>query len=374
MMEDLAYLPAWYGESEDYVLTDKTEPQLETFQNQLSTTLALSFPVPISRERLQKNKTELPPCEAHAWGLSPQAVAYFRNLRQEHLQIPEWKDIYRKLTGRQTAAHCLQLMKEALPSMKFPDLPRFCTSLAEVEAFLNQHRGQTCLLKSPFSSSGRGLLWLPNGQVGKKETDWTRGVIEKQGAVSLEVALDKRLDCAMEFYADGNGSICYEGLSAFGTGERGTYSGNRLGSDDYREQFLQTFIPAEAETIIRENLQECLRKIFATHYKGYLGVDMLVYQDNNGQYRLHPCVEINMRYTMGMVALQLSRHFLAPGATGLFRIEYEKETGKALALHRKMKTEQPLILTNRKIESGYLSLCPVSEKTHYRAFIEIQPA
>ena len=39
-------------------------------------------------------------------------------------------------------------------------------------------------------------------------------------------------------------------------------------------------------------------------YNGYLGpvgVDMFVYHDAEG-YHLNPCVEINLRHTMGMVA------------------------------------------------------------------------
>ena len=42
-------------------------------------------------------------------------------------------------------------------------------------------------------------------------------------------------------------------------------------------------------------------------YKGPLGVDMMIVKDYlAGGYFLHPCVEVNLRRTMGHVALSIS--------------------------------------------------------------------
>ena len=68
--------------------------------------------------------------------------------------------------------------------------------------------------------------------------------VRKQGEISIEPALDKQQDWAMEFESDGKGAVTYRGLSVFGTAERGAYSGNILGSESFRESFIlaQSFI------------------------------------------------------------------------------------------------------------------------------------
>ena len=49
----------------------------------------------------------------------------------------------------------------------------------------------------------------------------------------------------------------------------------------------------------------------APHYDGYLGIDMMLYWDENGKIALNPCVEVNLRMTMGMVTAAMgSRHGL----------------------------------------------------------------
>lgn len=53
------------------------------------------------------------------------------------------------------------------------------------------------------------------------------------------------------------------------------------------------------------------------HYTGPLGVDVLFYRDREGELRVKPVVEINPRYTMGRVALELDRFRGRKGATVL---------------------------------------------------------
>ena len=242
MMRDLAYLPAWYGEAGDFVLVEQVdEARVLDFREQL-VLMQENLPQPVGRKALKHGRVRLPECEAAAWGWSPQAVAHFRALGQTYLRVPDWKEEYKELTARQTAARCLRLLKEFLPEADLPEVPVFCSTESELRAFLDRHTGAACLLKSPFSSSGRGLLWLPEARLGEKEAAWARGVMEKQGAVSVELALEKLQDCAWEFYVDGAGGIRYEGLSVFGTGERGAYSGNLLGSETYREEKLAAYL------------------------------------------------------------------------------------------------------------------------------------
>ena len=61
-----------------------------------------------------------------------------------------------------------------------------------------------------------------------------------------------------------------------------------------------------------------LSEIYGYLYTGCIGVDMLLYrQPDSLSWNIHPCVEINMRQTMGMVAVQIVgtvfRKLIIPG-------------------------------------------------------------
>ena len=69
------------------------------------------------------------------------------------------------------------------------------------------------VLKTPYSSSGRGLLWVEKRKPDTKTKNWIEGAFNKQGMISIESGLDKVQDFAMEFYSDGQGTVRYEGFS-----------------------------------------------------------------------------------------------------------------------------------------------------------------
>jgi hypothetical protein len=57
----------------------------------------------------------------------------------------------------------------------------------------------------------------------------------------------------------------------------------------------------------------------ALNFLGPLGIDAFVYRDATGARRLKPVVEINPRYTMGRVTVELMQR-AAQGSHGLFRL------------------------------------------------------
>jgi len=54
-------------------------------------------------------------------------------------------------------------------------------------------------------------------------------------------------------------------------------------------------------------------------YLGPVGIDAFVYRTPQGECRLKPIVEINPRYTMGRLTVELMRR-TAPGSCGVFRL------------------------------------------------------
>ena len=82
---------------------------------------------------------------------------------------------------------------------------------------------------------------------------------------------------------------------------------------------------------------------------------------------MQPCLEINLRYTMGIVALMLSRHYLDEQAEGEFTVRYYAQAGEAWQEHRRLQQLHPAVYKNNRIKSGYLNLTPVHEATHFVA-------
>jgi hypothetical protein len=151
----------------------------------------------------------------------------------------------------------------------------------------------------------------------------------RQGTVIVEKKCHKVLDFAMEYYATPEGKVRYEGLSLFTT-KKGAYTGNLLLPEEEKEERLaQYFSPILLEEI-KEKTERFLSDKIQRAYVGPLGVDMMVCRDDSapsGQdIRLNPCIEINMRRTMGHVALALSRK----GQRGTMSIDYD---GKNYRFH-----------------------------------------
>lgn len=255
-----------------------------------------------------------------------------------------------------------------------------CTSLDDVESLLlpgveqEEWNTERMLLKAPWSGSGKGLRWICGGMFDEKTRNWCRRVLAAQQAVVVEPYYQKVQDFAMEFWADGTGNVSFLGYSLFRTDANGAYKGNVLLSDGRIEAEITRWIPME---VLRTARQELLLQLMATlqkDYRGFLGVDMMVCSfAEEPCYRLHPCVEINLRTNMGVVAHTLYNRWVSPGSEGLFQIEYFKTSGLLSADHLKQTHDHPLVVENGRMVSGYLSLTPVGEHTQYRAALWVTP-
>ena len=118
-----------------------------------------------------------------------------------------------------------------------------------------------------------------------------------------EPFFDKEKDFGMEFYAGEDGSIRYLGLSLFHTAN-GAYTGNILATENKKREMISRYISIELLDSIKENICSSLPTILTGGYTGPFGVDMMVVKGE--RFLLHPCVEINLRRTMGHVALALT--------------------------------------------------------------------
>ena len=162
------------------------------------------------------------------------------------------------------------------------------------------------LLKSPWSSSGKGLM--PAEATNAKR--WCRRILQQQGSVVVEERLEKLADFALLFRLDGKGGVEYRGLSLFNTNAQGAYLGNWLAPEGEKLQWLMQYLPPQVLVDIRHWWESYLTQ-FA--YRGPVGVDMMLTPGH-----VCPCIEINWRMTMGHVAQLLTEQ----GHRGKLLVQY----------------------------------------------------
>lgn len=150
--------------------------------------------------------------------------------------------------------------------------------------------------KAPWSSSGRGIL-LTDDLEERHVEPWLRGIIRRQGSVMMEKAYERRLDFATEWDCR-DGSANFLGYSVFNVSRRGKYQSNQTGTQEDLTNLIRKSAPGWNSRII-ESQKGAIEKIIAPFYEGPAGIDMLVTEKG----AIHPCVEINLRHTMGMVNL-----------------------------------------------------------------------
>lgn len=367
MRRELALLPMWYADPEDYVWVENDlPPEYDSICKEMN----LSLPTCVNRKMWEDvTLFHLPHLEAAPWGISPQSISFFDTLNSiecRHLSVPSWNELYKELSGRQTAALCLDKIREKTP-VKLPDTPFFVYSVEELEHFIRQHPSPF-VLKMPYSSSGRGLLRIDGNRIPEKEKEWITGAFRKQATLSIEPRLDKKTDFALEYYI-AQGEATYKGISLFETDGWKTYNGNRLEKQEKLEEKITSRIGVGLFHEIKEIVRQVIEEVFGDAYAGFLGVDMMLYTDKEETYHIHPCVEINMRYTMGMVAIRLFERFMNPDAFGLFRVVYDPCTYDN---HLKMTKDHPAVWSGGKLCKGYLPLCPVLPHNSYRAYVLIE--
>lgn len=156
------------------------------------------------------------------------------------------------------------------------------------------------VLKSPWSSSGRGVRFVEN-TLTDNDFGWAANVLREQGAILVEPRYDKLLDFAMEFFVEKNYTVTYLGLSIFDT-DGATYRRNIIAAEAEKTGIVGRYIPSATIAEARERLKEIASELFRNRYHGPFGVDMMAVNTAAG-IALHPCVELNLRYTMGHAAL-----------------------------------------------------------------------
>lgn len=371
MASDLAFLPAWIVSAADAVVAVPDRESIKAWVKQ-------STLVPQIRWGLLEE--ELAVCDAVCpWGWNGALIRRLKMQGADPSLLPTCEELerLRHMSSRLRAVDLLSALTAALPGLCGSACA--CRSLEDVERAIRadgqvEWRTKRKLMKAPWSGSGKGLRWADNGVPDTAVRNWCRRVLAAQGLVIVEPFYRKVLDFAMEFWSEGDGRFVFVGYSLFGTDGNGAYKGNELRSDASIEREITRFIPVALLDAVRLKIESCLPMSLQHSYRGFLGVDMMVCAfDAEPFYRLHPCVEINLRMNMGIVAHTLYNKWVSPRSEGVFRIDFFKSPQLLLEDHQMQTHAHPLVMQDGRVSGGYLPLTPVGRDTLYRAALWVAP-
>lgn len=312
---DLGYLPALWAQDGDYILVDDKVAAYNGYRKlKLNYRPEVTFVDKEELAELWSNKYRGNEYEIKPWGWNITLCDKLEKagVPRECMPTKAKLDSIRELSNRRLAVKLLDHLKNYDGVTGFS---RVCYNYEEVLVFLDNNKD--IVVKAPWSSSGRGVKYMERETVEVNALQWVTNTIQKQHSIVAEKKCHKVHDFAVEFMAYDNGCVKACGLSLFTT-ERTAYTGNRLEKEEEKRAWLFKYIKEPLFNSIVEEIETFLAENINGLYVGPLGVDMMIVAGEQG-FLLNPCIEINLRCTMGHVALALSRH----GHTGMMQIAYE---------------------------------------------------
>lgn len=298
---DLQLLPCWIASPGDYVLCDSHKWQ--------SWVDAHGFGVRLITKEELSNVHE---ATFRPWGWNPAMRWRLARWGTDERLLPSKSHIMllRKLAHRRTTIAIHNRISE-ITGKVFCSIPVELDNMDRISDFAHRYPG--CYAKEPWSGSGRGIYRALNPQ-GRDFIQRCQGALTRQGSMLCEVPFERTLDFAIEMESS-NQHTSIIGYSIF--------------KSDFHLQYKYGIVKPEMELrdiitmqypdyhIVEDAIIKVINELISPHYNGFLGVDMLLFRNSDGTIGINPCVELNLRTTMGTVTSILGEQH---GLQGVFSI------------------------------------------------------
>ena len=346
LRSDLSFIPALWADEGDLVLVDDIDNARDKVRH-LGGDLVDKVEFITKVQLAHFIKTEFLD-SVHPWGWDLSLKGEL-----EHIGIPEIAlpgdailNKVRAVSSRQWAAEHLQ------------SGVRFVQSVAEVKSLVRDWG--KAVIKAPWSSSGRGVRFVSADEF-REDSDypsferWVGNIIYRQGGVTVEPYYTKVMDFGMEFEMV-DGKVLYRGLSLFDT-IKNAYSGNVLCPEDKKEEMMARYVSPERLLQIRQHVIDVMEPALKGIYSGPFGVDMMIYakeqnlpasdvasSDVQDDFGVNECIEVNLRRTMGHVAIDLADYLQKTSSelNQLMRVEFDGNRYHLRVLPGQPSAEAPL--------------------------------
>jgi len=184
-----------------------------------------------------------------------------------------------------------------------------CRSLPEVQAATQSLT--RWIIKGNLGAAGRERL-AGSGPLNDQSAAWVSRRLGRDGVILIEPFLDAIEEAGIQWEIPRvPDSPKLLGVVPLLSDERGQYHGSIVTPDN---QIPDHWQPAVEVTRLAAD------RIQALGYFGPLGIDAMRYRDAAGEIRLRPLQDINVRWTMGRLALGW-RDQIPPGHRGILRCE-----------------------------------------------------
>lgn len=354
--KDLRTLPLWYSDEEDKVILHEISDQ--EWLNSVGNI------IPNIKDKIastEEYKHFQAPKRLMPWGIDS-TVCRLTNTTQ--IDGENTDDVIKRtkiLSSREQTQDALTRLKEKGLFDGFVS-----QKIDTVDKLRNIHKEfGKIVVKAPWSSSGRGVLFID--EFDEKEAKRIGKIIENQGFVMAESFFEKEIDFAIEF-EDIDGQWQFAGYSLFSTDEHGAYKQNLLASDEILKHEICRHADADRlNKIVEFYCQYFQGKSSDLRGNKIIGVDMMA-----GNGRIHPCVEINVRHTMGIVARRLYDKYIEPGKTGYYAIIRQNTTDDLRKWNAEQTQAFPSTISNGKISKGFVALTPIEAKSVFEAYVVVE--
>lgn len=316
LRHDFGFLPTLWAKNGEFVLVEDVDAAKEALRkiglcgNGISANVVNGTWL---AERLHANPDMRLAIKAWGWDRAIRSYLECIGVKEQYLPTNAKLDAIRQISHRAWAAENLLVHLRNISGTVGESFKLH--SLVELRGLL--YEKGNAVLKAPWSSSGRGIRYIygignnifdANSGLTPHLEGWFNNVVERQGCVMAEPYYDKVCDFGMEFECECDGEVSYRGLSLFST-SNGAYAGNILDDEEHKEALLRHYISGAKLQSIREKIKGLLSQAFHGKYSGFFGIDMMVVRNCDGTLAIHPCVELNLRMTMGHVANLLANKY-----------------------------------------------------------------
>lgn len=319
---DLSFFPALWAEDGDAVLVDdiaSAEAAYRKLKLQRRAEVRFVTLADIPQMVLSAGDIVVKP-----WGWDTTLCATLRKAGMPETVLPSVETLaeIRELSNRSLA---VDLLKRLTTVSGTTGETAVCETEEEVMRHLDTY-GEA-VVKAPWSCSGRGIRYLNRENLTENVRQWMRRILRQQQSLVVERKCQRVADFAVEFTADEYGGVTSRGLSLFNT-VNGAYTGNCLDTEEHKRERISRYIPLSLLDTVTAMASDFLAERVKGMYVGPLGIDMMIVagdgEDTAHPFLLNPCIEINMRRTMGHAALALSEH----GQRGAMNIAFENKLYK----------------------------------------------
>ena len=169
--------------------------------------------------------------------------------------------------------------------------------------------GDNFVLKAPFGSSGHNQLRIRGDSIRSEELSWIRKVLNVHQEIVVEPWRQIEAEFSVQMTILGDGRAQELGIVRNLAAPNGQYLGSAVGKNLWglSREVRQYFYSVEYSALISEMAKSVAGVLSGLGYVGPFGIDTYIFRTREGNLDFNLLGEINLRHTMGRIALELRK-------------------------------------------------------------------